>query len=789
MADRHGSNDVPLLDYGGRGKSQEPSSSTTTGDGPRDGSFDQYGLPIKMEKRKTRTSILKNLKGRRHALVKSLLHLPSVAISLGVLSLTFRRVFWEPPSSNTNAVLNALQFAAQLHGSLIMMSLSAMLLHLVHHDLSGKRGVPLGFLSSSFQLNSISYLFGKEFTSMNFRYIVIFLSAFALAMLSGPSSAITMIPRLQFWSIDKLWLNKGHVDFHVYIAANETSLYPVTLTADDSPPQCLESNASMLSQCPSYGARKWLLDTGLFSGWENGQPTINTTIEESWIRYVVGTASMVNVGTQSVYLTSTLSNFLGRALFAYDDHLQNVRATNLGIYGSTTLQSEEDSNLLARYDLSFRAAGKEIATRKPLVEIECAGYPSNSTSLSFLHNTMVWPPWQEEPIFSTEWSVSTSDYANLSMDLNSTIVNSSWVDIAQFDGIKPSLAAIFTTPETVYQSGYHKYSNQSFYTCTIDARWMPTKVFTDASSGKAAVFDFFPDPNGPILAELDNGPVPDSMPSLYIAESWTKLLDVPWMDSVAFPVPTNRSILDTIGQKCLEQTSFLNVSILGTSFNDSLPRRVTTSPMNMPQCLQVSLSVFLTDALARVQDAIPTYFVMEGHVQSQYPSIPSDIFLVQDLYNDYAVQSASVYGRVMNISQADFLDPSKFTEMYMPASRWGYGYGFQSSNLVIFGATIILLHVVLCVVYIAWTLGAGEYRSAGWDSIGELVWMAMRSGLTRDDFSGVDALKKKESLKKRWLDRFCVRDIETSAGDKHDNHSGMDGNTMVFRRVTSRVDD
>jgi hypothetical protein len=46
----------------------------------------------------------RTLKSRKHAILASLIHLPSVIISLGVLSLTFRRVFWEAPAPETNGM-------------------------------------------------------------------------------------------------------------------------------------------------------------------------------------------------------------------------------------------------------------------------------------------------------------------------------------------------------------------------------------------------------------------------------------------------------------------------------------------------------------------------------------------------------------------------------------------------------------------------------------------------------------------------------------------------------------
>lgn len=275
------------------------------------------------------------------------------------------------------AVLNSLQFAAHVHGNLIVMSLSAMLLHFIHRSLSSARGVPLGFLASGFQLNSFTYMFSKEFRVLKLRYIAIFLGAFVLVMLTGPSSAIAMIPRLQFWPIDNVWIGRGNVNIRVFIQANQSTLYPDTLTADSLAPQCLQANASLLSECPAYGMRKWLMpDEELFIV-DNigGDRNINKSIEDGgWVRYLVGD-SPTTVSTVSQpgadhmsNVASSLSNFLGRSLTFYSNLLGSLRGDSVGIGGPWTTGSiQSHGRILARYDLSFRSAGKSIGTQKPLV--------------------------------------------------------------------------------------------------------------------------------------------------------------------------------------------------------------------------------------------------------------------------------------------------------------------------------------------------------------------------------------------------------------------------------------
>jgi hypothetical protein len=66
---------------------------------------DEFGMPYK-EPPSSAILLLRNslrtIKSRKHAILKSLIHIPSVAITLGVLSLTFMHVFWEAPALETN---------------------------------------------------------------------------------------------------------------------------------------------------------------------------------------------------------------------------------------------------------------------------------------------------------------------------------------------------------------------------------------------------------------------------------------------------------------------------------------------------------------------------------------------------------------------------------------------------------------------------------------------------------------------------------------------------------------
>lgn len=150
---------------------------------------------------------------------------------------------------------------------------------------------------------------------------------------------------------------------------------------------------------------------------------------------------------------------------------------------------------------------------------------------------------------------------------------------------------------------------------------MRTDTYLEIASIERTVFDSFPDPrdNGYTDRYPGDGQRDVSFVPMYIGESWANLLNVPWVDSLATPTPTNRTILDTIGQKCIDRHTFLNATFLRQkSVDDGKLNRVSVEEMGISTCLQVSLWVCLSDALARAHDSVHIYINVEGRVDNPY---------------------------------------------------------------------------------------------------------------------------------------------------------------------------
>lgn len=111
------------------------------------------------------------------------------------------------------------QIVAKAHEILIQASITAIIFSAIRRDLALGSRLPFGLLFSGLQVSQISYLWSVEFwgaMKANFqrplRKVVLFAlvtGGIILAVTSGPSSAVLLIPRLQSWPAGRthVWVN------------------------------------------------------------------------------------------------------------------------------------------------------------------------------------------------------------------------------------------------------------------------------------------------------------------------------------------------------------------------------------------------------------------------------------------------------------------------------------------------------------------------------------------------------------------------------------------------------
>jgi hypothetical protein len=639
-----------------------------------------------------------------HIWLQCLLHVPSVVITMGVLSLTFRGIFWQGSGPEMNSVLNALQFAAKIHESLIIVSLSAMVVHRLNLDLMGGRGVPVGLLSSGYQLNSIAYIFSLElwggFFGRRCRRLqglpltILVVVALVMGALSGPSSAITMIPKLDWWPL--LEITKDNmVRYEAYMEAPAGPLFPTNLTAGDVPDYCFDTTEDSGSYCPSAGFSRLITDpvfmttiTMPYMAYASTATNLTMSINGSGIvRYLSGAMSPVIYG---VFVATTVPDFVASVLAWYWTKLQVSQHT-------ISFDAHQLQNAAPRPMVRASLGPGSLSFQKPLVTVQCKGFPPDTEAIEFPHDQL----WylNQGAFADAVLSVPTSKVFNITGAGGQNEETFVWVDLDELSGVKPSLGAIFV------QSPKPGGNPNSIYACTLDAHWVPVNAWIDPSFDSVVHESF----TAAVKVAFDSGiardPGDPRFNRIQLDPSWANSLNVIYDTSKGNSTTT----METIGTYCSDfPAKFVNGS--------------DTNPASMlSRCLGTGLGLYVTDGISRLRNSLPTYVALiwqDGSKRKDILPLPprGDI--------NYAIIKSQ------NMTYEELQDPAKYIRLHLPVYRYGYGYGLRGITIYV-ATTVLLVHVFLCFIHITSMLSSKSVSKA-WDTMSEMLVLAINSPPTEE---------------------------------------------------------
>ena len=138
-------------------------------------------------------------------------------VQSGLVSI---RVSSRLQEANTRPIYaNYIETRAKVHEIAIEASLSAIVFSYIRYELMLGDGIPFGALFSGLQISQASYLWSMEywgtFSSKNvswkskLRLLSVVTASIFLAAVSGPSSAILLVPKLDYWPAGStnIWMN------------------------------------------------------------------------------------------------------------------------------------------------------------------------------------------------------------------------------------------------------------------------------------------------------------------------------------------------------------------------------------------------------------------------------------------------------------------------------------------------------------------------------------------------------------------------------------------------------
>ncbi|KAI9868434.1 MAG: hypothetical protein M1813_005878 [Trichoglossum hirsutum] len=441
---------------------------------------------------------------RSLALARCLIHIIPVGVSVGVVMLSFTGHYYaDAGTQHQNMQLGALQFAAKVHETLIVASLSTVVLHRIQTSLLGDAGVPLSLLTVGHQLERMfrrelwTGLFGRGGRRRPLLAALVVV-AVVLTVTSGPASAIAMIPKLNWWEVSNARFLSNH---RYFLAMNPEKMWPNNLTKWDMPQVCLEPLGHTDVTCPSGGYPTFSARYDLEPE-PNLLSATNITFVNEGTGLTVRSVACEPMGdpTEEAYRASSFSQLTIDILWNCWGLFQDKwNALPGGPSARISIVLPEGMSL-----------------KKPQVEVQCTQYKyTDGASLELPHDRLVTPPLDEHQ--QGAWKFDPAKLWNItSLRVNHT-GGFSWVDGSSF-APGPSIGAAYFSPRGEVTGR----ADDQVIACTVDARWVPVDMWLEPTN------DISPHQSASFVNLTTKQASPTLPPQIIsISPGWAKALDNP----------------------------------------------------------------------------------------------------------------------------------------------------------------------------------------------------------------------------------------------------------------------
>ncbi|KIW91052.1 uncharacterized protein Z519_07946 [Cladophialophora bantiana CBS 173.52] len=665
-------------------------------------------------------------------------HLAASAVTAAVVQLSFRNQYWmdllDPsveilPGITQGGAMNALQLAAKLHELILVASLGTIIMHVAQAHLVGNRGLPLGMLANSFAIGSGDYLRTKGYWSSiwtgkahYWRFWLVSLLATILATLAGPSSAIAVIPSLNWFSVDKPFDN-GVLPFYVF--NQSTVLWPDDVTgastnAANSGIDCVAATLSTTDQdaCPAGGFR----DTYNWAGnllFANSSSGSNCSFPDARgdTRRVLSTQSCATDfdGRAS---GMSLNAFISGALTAYWTFAQN------NWHGLALTTSQPRLSL----------AGPIYA---PRVEVMCNGFDFYNVSDVEARTHVNFPS------FTPDKQLPSQDYI---LPYHSTLNDTTfdWVKMPA-GGEYPAIGAAVRVPfeYTNVDDPNNLRQATEIHACSIYAQWVPVNVFYEPRTSDQVAFNVRGKLSNTCLTlPHENAAVDQPIKNMTIDMDYANAIN----QNISFVSGDTPAIIAML-QEAVFQDDRVTDQVLNAfkspfvgSAQTGVNANLTGDQVRQSRATMIStiLAGVVTDGLARIAG------------NGLYP-FSASMFLTNETHDGSLVGRflvSTAQGGEDTVLNSTAADAHNWLRIDPVFDRYGYGYRWEGSKTVQFGIIVLLIHVVIAATHSLFLVYKVVVKKEGlvasWTTVAELITLAMNSSPSprlQDTCAGVVAAK------------------------------------------------
>jgi hypothetical protein len=501
------------------------------------------------------------------SLALATIHILPVMVSITVIGLNLGHLWLGltlPGSLTNNSLMSAMfQIFAKIQELLMVASLTAVVYHVLVHNLISGDGVPFGFLCASFSFSEISYFWSSGFwgaldsgisLAAKTGMAAILLASGLIAVFAGPSVAVLLIPRQQDW-------NAGGTEF--YLATREEDLFPGTLSVFDLPSECLGPEATDYAICPSGGFKPLSLYTSSLQTIRNDENMIPVPKSSSgqWGNYGLFHHQVVSVPSvhegMQPFPTSSISGHI-RGVICQTEAvapfvptlLHSSRISNDWEAITATAQFSATKPSLAEYRWRNSKIVKTPG-KIPAVRTICSAAQNMSTTATLLN----FPVLPDKACPDGEISVSLPNLNNTP----SSSLRLTWVHDLPTEIGSVSSAIVFEAPWT------NENTSRVVVGCSIDARWTGGKLKNDEAypSDKASPANW--KAVAGYIAPSFMPPNNRSWLPIHLDEAWVKVSDAQGGNQGHLQsLLTSSAIIDTNLTAARDQTSTWNYAVMGS---------------------------------------------------------------------------------------------------------------------------------------------------------------------------------------------------------------------------------
>jgi hypothetical protein len=655
-------------------------------------------------------------------------HLIAVAATWGVISLSYRGVYWMdlvPPTRlvapllTQSGALNALQFAAKIHELLILASLTTIVMYAMRTHLLGQAGLPFGLIASGFQIFSGEWLRKKSFwASWKARklsgsyfnrypfipFLTLFVISSILATLAGPSSAIAIVPTLNWFPLPQPF-NTTVLPFFVF--NQSTELWPATVTAANlnganSGNNCTFALNSHTEGCPSGGFRNlyaWSQNL-LFLEPQKGT-NVSFQDDRGETRRVVSCKSCTGPGTGKASAMS-LNAFLTGALTTFWTYAGDN-------FGGKALEAAQPK----------LAPSPDAKIFAPRVHVVCDTFAFNQSDTSDLASANFPTLTNDSRLDAKRMPVPEWTW-NYTRPMNSS--NFTWVALPE-NPAGPSIGAVFTIPVTQRKDypGSPWYQASEIVACSAYAQWAPVDTWYQPTTNDQVEYSIADSNEESCLdSPLSPHPAREAI-NITLGIGYANAINTP-IDFVTGPESVFYGLIQNF---IFDSTSLPGAQMFQSPFtastNGSFASNETRRSRSM--ILATVLATVTTDGLARISGNGVYPYSTPIFVNETSPNNLTGIFPQTDQVGGFT--------EPLNTTVAGL---KKWLRLDMEVQRYGYGYQWRGSKTVQFGISVLLIHVSMAIGHLLYLIWAILVRQQGigcsWDQITELVALAVNSKST-----------------------------------------------------------